>query len=106
MRERRDTVAKTVADWELLRDIAAKIKLHTLSKLADYLEEFEKNILKLKNSVICLTITDDGSGFDANKTRKGIGIKNITSRVNEIQGELIIDSQKDIGTSLSINVPV
>ena len=30
-------------DWEALRDAAAAIKAHTLSRLADYLEQFERN---------------------------------------------------------------
>ena len=60
----------------------------------------------LKNNVICLTITDDGSGFDVNKAKKGIGIKNITSRVDEIQGKLVINSEKDKGTKIEIQVPV
>ena len=29
-------------DWEALRDAAAGIKAHTLSRLADYLEQFEQ----------------------------------------------------------------
>jgi signal transduction histidine kinase len=60
----------------------------------------------LKNNVICLTITDDGSGFDVNKAKKGIGIKNITSRVDEIQGKLVIKSEKGKGTKIEIQVPV
>ncbi|MEJ2112445.1 MAG: sensor histidine kinase [Flavobacteriaceae bacterium] len=60
----------------------------------------------LKNNVICLTITDDGSGFDVNKAKKGIGIKNIASRVDEIQGKLVIKSEKGKGTKIEIQVPV
>jgi len=60
----------------------------------------------LKNNVICLSITDDGSGFDVNKSKKGIGIKNITSRVDEIKGKLLINSEKDAGTKIEIQVPV
>ena len=32
-----------VPEWEALREAAAGIKAHTLSRLADYLEEFERN---------------------------------------------------------------
>ena len=43
MRSKRDRQAETVPEWEALRETAARIKTHTLSKLADYLEEFERN---------------------------------------------------------------
>ncbi len=43
MRLKRDQQAASVPEWEKLRDTAAAIKMHTLSRLADYLEEFERN---------------------------------------------------------------
>jgi L-lactate dehydrogenase complex protein LldF len=43
VRLKRDRQAASVPEWELLRDTAAAIKKHTLSLLADYLEEFERN---------------------------------------------------------------
>ena len=43
VREKRDRAAATVPEWESLREAAEGIKLHTLSRLADYLEEFERN---------------------------------------------------------------
>jgi L-lactate dehydrogenase complex protein LldF len=43
VRQKRDKAAWTVPEWEELREAAAGIKAHTLSRLADYLEEFERN---------------------------------------------------------------
>jgi L-lactate dehydrogenase complex protein LldF len=43
VREKRDRASRSVPDWEDLRTEAAAIKRHTLSRLADYLEEFERN---------------------------------------------------------------
>jgi L-lactate dehydrogenase complex protein LldF len=43
VRVKRDDAAATVPDWEALRTAAAQIKRHALSRLADYLEEFERN---------------------------------------------------------------
>jgi L-lactate dehydrogenase complex protein LldF len=40
-RTRRDQAAAKVAEWEELRDLASQIKEHTLSHLAQYLEQFE-----------------------------------------------------------------
>ena len=43
VRTKRDVQASTIPEWEKLREAAAAIKTHTLSRLADYLEEFERN---------------------------------------------------------------
>jgi len=45
VRLKRDTQAKSLMEWEELRNTADKIKTHTLSNLDIYLEEFEKNAL-------------------------------------------------------------
>ena len=43
LRKKRDREAEAMPEWEELRSIASAIKEHTLSRLADYLEEFERN---------------------------------------------------------------
>jgi len=43
VREKRDRAASLVPDWEELRDAASRIRAHTQGRLADYLEEFERN---------------------------------------------------------------
>jgi L-lactate dehydrogenase complex protein LldF len=43
VRQKRDVASSTVPDWEALRDAASRIKGHLLGRLADYLEEFERN---------------------------------------------------------------
>lgn len=42
-RLRRDQAAASLPEWEQLREIASQIKEHTLTHLADYLEQFEAN---------------------------------------------------------------
>ncbi|HUK67078.1 MAG TPA: lactate utilization protein B [Anaeromyxobacteraceae bacterium] len=42
VRAKRDAAASAVSDWEALRAAAAAIKAHTLSRMADLLEEFER----------------------------------------------------------------
>ena len=46
VRSKRDKAAATLPEWEELRERASGIKLHTMSRLADYLEEFERNATK------------------------------------------------------------
>jgi L-lactate dehydrogenase complex protein LldF len=41
VRRNRDRAAAAVPEWEALRDAASEIKAHTLSRLAEYLEQFE-----------------------------------------------------------------
>ncbi len=43
VREKRDRAASLVPDWERLRDAAAGIRAHARGRLADLLEEFERN---------------------------------------------------------------
>ena len=47
VRARRDKAVRTLPEWESLREAAAAIKAHTVSRLADYLEEFERNATRL-----------------------------------------------------------
>lgn len=42
VRQKRDRVAATVPEWELLREKASQIKMHTLSKMSEYLQQFEQ----------------------------------------------------------------
>lgn len=43
VRVKRDKMAKSLPEWEDLREAANKIKRHTIAHLADYLQKFEKN---------------------------------------------------------------
>ena len=45
VRQKRDRAAQQIPEWEQLRELASKIKEHTLSKLDCYLEIFEKNAM-------------------------------------------------------------
>lgn len=46
VREKRDRMAKSLPEWEDLREAASQIKKHTVTHLADYLEQFEQNAQK------------------------------------------------------------
>jgi len=43
LRSKRDGEAHGIPEWETLRTLASAIKEHTLTHLADYLEQFERN---------------------------------------------------------------
>ncbi|WP_318308743.1 tetratricopeptide repeat-containing sensor histidine kinase [Flagellimonas crocea] len=52
-----------------------------------------------------LIIQDDGVGFDTSRKKKGIGLKNIISRVKKIKGALDITSQLGKGTAINVTIP-
>ncbi|MET0217491.1 MAG: lactate utilization protein B [Burkholderiales bacterium] len=46
LRKKRDRESEEIPEWEALRSLASAIKEHTLTHLANYLEEFERNAIK------------------------------------------------------------
>lgn len=95
-------------------DVNNKKKIHVYRIIQETLHNIYKHAkaehvnisLELKNDVICLSIIDDGSGYDVEKARSGIGLKNMKSRINEINGILKITSIKNQGTTVMIEVPM
>lgn len=54
---------------------------------------------------ILLTVSDDGRGFDIGQMTNGYGIRNITSRLENIRGKWNIDSAPGKGTKFFIQIP-
>src|SRR3954469_24618655 len=46
-RTKRDRASQSVPEWETLRELASRIKLHTMSRLDEYLEQFEAAATRL-----------------------------------------------------------
>ncbi|WP_194768850.1 tetratricopeptide repeat-containing sensor histidine kinase [Tamlana sp. I1] len=98
-------------NWD---DVSNKIKIHFYRIIQETLHNIYKHAkattveisFKLKNNVICLMIMDDGTGFDVNRAKSGIGLKNMKSRIKEINGTINITSKKEIGTAVIIDVPL
>ncbi len=61
---------------------------------------------KEKGNTLYVTISDDGIGFDAKTKHKGIGLKNIESRVSKLGGTFNIVSKPNPGTVVNIAVPI
>ncbi|WP_431133727.1 tetratricopeptide repeat-containing sensor histidine kinase [Psychroserpens mesophilus] len=96
--------------WEM---VSNKNKINIYRIIQESLQNIYKHAnaetvkisFQLKNNVILLSITDDGSGFDVNKSKKGIGIKNINARVNDLEGTVEIKSKIKEGTTIQIKIP-
>jgi signal transduction histidine kinase/ligand-binding sensor domain-containing protein len=56
--------------------------------------------------VLTLLIQDDGQGFDTNPANKGSGILNMKSRTERLNGSFTIDSVKERGTVLTVQIPL
>lgn len=97
-------------NWEVVPN-KTKINIYriiqeTLQNIYKHAEANEVKIsIELKNNVILLAIIDDGKGFEINKSKKGIGLKNINSRVNELEGSVKFYSEINKGTSVLIDIP-
>jgi signal transduction histidine kinase len=100
-----------VIDWN---EISGSIKMN----LYRIIQEASHNInkfAKAKNAMItlilddnnlCLSITDNGQGFDVEAKGDGIGLKNIKLRVESLKGKLVIQSINRKSTSLNIAIPI
>ena len=98
-------------DWAT---ISGTIKMN----LYRILQETVQNAIKYANaqqiliaffqtgSELQLTVSDDGVGFDSTKVKSGIGLKNITERINSLSGDIEILSGKGNGTTIIVNLPL
>jgi signal transduction histidine kinase len=53
-----------------------------------------------------IVIADDGKGFVVKKGKKGIGTRNITSRVKKVNGTWQLDSIIGDGTKVNVQIPI
>ncbi len=98
-------------DWAQLDEII-KVNLFRIT------QEAIQNIIKyasahtvyvsflLNNGKITLEIKDDGQGFNIKQKRKGIGLKNMKSRVEKLKGVFSIHSIPNEGTTINIQIPI
>ena len=81
----------------ILKEIFANIIKHSQAK--------KINISITKHlEYINLIVSDDGIGFNLKTVKKGSGLKNIKNRAEIFNGEVIIDSKVNFGTTISINL--
>jgi signal transduction histidine kinase len=84
--------------YRIIQESMQNIYKHANAKLIKISISLEKN-------VICLNIIDNGEGFDTSKSKRGIGLKNMISRVEDIDGKITFTSQSGDGTIVSVKIP-
>jgi len=99
---------------EKINNLSEKLKV----ELYQITQELFTNTLKHANATIVeihfnihhnmfqLIFEDDGKGFKVENIRKGIGLQNIESRLQQLNAELIIDSAPKRGTVITIEIPL
>ena len=94
-------------------ELSGEIKINLYRVVQEGLQNCVKyskaKLIKLNfgadDSELRITLEDDGVGFDSRKVKKGIGHKNINSRMGKIGGSWEVISAPGEGTKLNINVP-
>ncbi|MCA0152088.1 tetratricopeptide repeat-containing sensor histidine kinase [Winogradskyella vincentii] len=97
-------------DWESVNN---RVKINIYRIIQESMQNVYKHAnakkikisISLQKDVICLDIIDDGDGFDTSKNRKGIGLKNMTSRVENIGGVIDFSSKVGNGTVVKVKIP-
>ena len=86
------------------------IVLELINNVVKHAQASEANIQLIKYpTYINISVEDDGKGFDVEKAKaneSGIGMRNLISRIEYLNGTLNIDSAVGKGTTIMIDVPI
>lgn len=102
----------TISSDEAIESLSALVKMNIYRIIQETLNNINKHAnattislqLYVKEGFLYLSIADDGVGFNVEKSKSGIGLKNIQSRVESINGKLKISSEINKGTKVFIKV--
>ncbi|MEL6388759.1 MAG: sensor histidine kinase, partial [Bacteroidota bacterium] len=67
--------------------------------------DIDVQIINVADELVIM-VQDNGKGFDQSSIQKGLGLDNLASRVNVLQGEMEIDSSLARGTSVTVHIPL
>lgn len=98
-------------NWDLVNN---NIKINLYRILQESLQNIEKYAqatqvevnMTQEAQIIHVTISDNGKGFKTRSKKKGIGLQNMKTRINELGGEFHITSEIDKGTKISLTIPI
>ena len=99
--------AEAVCKRQELRKNIILISKEAINNIAKYSNATEATIsLSANNNPICLSIRDNGTGFNTNNLQPGNGLKNIQERAMELNGNAHIQSEVGRGTSIICTLPI
>ncbi len=101
---------KNEFDWDAL---SGDIKINLYRIIQESIQNSIKHAacriididLTADENSVSATIADDGKGFVVKKGRKGIGMRNIASRIKKLNGTWNIESQPGKGTKIALVLP-
>jgi two-component system NarL family sensor kinase len=86
------------------------IVLELINNVVKHAQASEATVQLIKYpTYINISVEDDGKGFDVEKAKaseRGIGMRNLISRIEYLNGTLNIDSSEGKGTTIMIDVPL
>ncbi len=85
--------------YKLVQELLANIKKHSAASLINF------QMIKEQKKLI-VSFEDNGKGFDTKTEQHGYGLKNMHKRIEELKGEMKIDSKQGEGTFISLKLPV
>lgn len=98
-------------DWDMINN---NIKINIYRIIQESLQNIDKyakaskvslNMNKKENEIL-ITITDNGIGFNPKTSKKGIGLKNMRKRMEEINGKFILETILNKGTKISLRFQI
>ncbi len=87
------------AIFRLVQEAFANIAKHTRTQTVWL-------ALRTVEQELCITVRDDGQGFDPAHVRSGMGLPNLRERTRSLHGSVEISSQPDQGTTVLITIPL
>lgn len=96
-----DQISPTLTEelFKIIQELLTNCLKHAKAKNIDIYLNHHKDSIQL-------LFEDDGVGFEIHKTVEGIGFKNIKNRLNQLSGDIHIDSAIGRGTVISIEIPL
>ncbi len=97
-------------DWDALSgDIKINLYRIVQESIQNVVKHAEASKVDLDfqswDNMLKISISDDGRGFDTRKMKKGIGHRNIKSRVDKINGTWTIESTIGKGSDITVILP-
>ncbi|NHF59275.1 tetratricopeptide repeat protein [Flavobacteriaceae bacterium TP-CH-4] len=99
-------------DWDMLNsDIKVNLYRVIQESLQNCVKHAKAGNVKVRfeienDQMLNVSIADDGKGFEIRKGKKGIGLRNIASRIEKIGGDWDIGSSIGKGTTVSFSIPI
>ncbi len=84
--------------YRILQELLNNIQKYAMARQVSITIEYQDNKLYI-------TVQDDGVGFDSTCKSNGIGLSNITNRLESFDGTIVINTSKGNGCTTNITIP-